>query len=187
MSGERKNVLGWDAYFMAIAILSSMRSKDPRTQVGSCIVDKNKRLLSVGYNGTVSCITDEEMPWDSLGEETNDIMHIKNTFVVHAEANALENYYGDKFRLEDGTLYVTLFPCMECTKKIVNSGIKRIVYLKMYSKKDEIMASTYMLRKANISVERFSDIVNIKSMLEQISMYFKDKLEKTIEDKTKRK
>ncbi len=157
MSGERKDCLSWDEYFMMLAISSSMRSKDPRTQVGACIVDSQNHILSVGYNGTVPGLTDEEMPWDSLGESNNDIMTIKNTFVVHAEANAIANYTGEKSRLNGSSIYVTLFPCLECTKQIITAGIKRLVYLNMYSKHNMVMASQYMMQKAGITYEQFPE------------------------------
>lgn len=161
MSGEREDYLTWDEYFMLLAITSSMRSKDPRTQVGACIA-KNNHVLSQGYNGAIPGMSDKEMPWDSLGEENNDIMNIKNTFVVHAESNAILNYRGSRDNLEGADIYVTLFPCLECTKQIITVGIKRIVYLNMYTKKDLVIASQYMLNKADVQCEQFEDIDSLK-------------------------
>lgn len=183
MSGERKNVINWDAYYMGIALFGTLRSKDPRTQVGACIVDDNHRILSVGYNGTVFGMNDVDMPWHSNGEKTNDVMNIKNTFVVHAEANALDNFYGDRFRLNGATIYVTLFPCTECTKRIINAGIKRVVYLKMYKKKDLVMSSNYMFKMANVQVEEFSDINAIKKLKNQILNEYIIKLDEFLESK----
>ncbi len=161
MSGARKDYLTWDEYFMLLAINSSMRSKDPKTQVGACIV-KDKHILSLGYNGTPPGITDDEMPWDSLGEQTNDFMNIKNTFVVHAEANSILSYNGDKKDLKDADIYVTLFPCLECTKQIITVGIKRVIYLNMYSKQDMVLASKYMLNKAHVDVNQFEEMDKLK-------------------------
>lgn len=169
MSGERIGYLTWDEYFMLLAIASSMRSKDPRTQVGACIAKEN-HVLSQGYNGTVSGMSDAEMPWNSLGEETNDIMNIKNTFVVHAEANSILNYKGDIGNLKGADIYVTLFPCLECTKQIITVGIKRIVYLDMYKKKDLVMASQYMLNKAGVQYEQFE---NMDALEEKVLKKFK--------------
>lgn len=183
MSGERKNVINWDAYYMGMALLGTLRSKDPKTQVGSCIVDDNHCILSVGYNGTVSGMSDTDMPWHSNGEKTNDVMNIKNTFVVHAEANALDHYYGDKFRLNGSTIYVTLFPCIECTKRLVNEGIKRVVYLNMYKKPDLVEASMKMFNNANVQVEEFSDIDAIKKLKNQILNEYILKLDEFLESK----
>lgn len=161
MSGKRDDYLLWDEYFMTLAIISSMRSKDPRTQVGACIA-KDNYILSQGYNGTIQGMSDEEMPWDSLGEQNNDIMKTKNTFVVHAEANAILNYGGLKDNLKGASIYVTLFPCLECTKQIITVGIKRIIYLDMYSKEDLVVASQYMLKRANVAYEQFEAKDSIK-------------------------
>lgn len=169
MSGERKDYLSWDECFMFEAIVASMRSKDPRTQVGAVIVDENNHLLSQGYNGAVKGMDDRtDMPWDSLGEQTGDIMQIKNTFVVHAEANAIQNYTGEKIRLKNAKIYVTLFPCLECTKLIITSGISKVVYLNMYSKKDTVLASKYMFNKAGVSVENFNDNNSLEKVKQKI-------------------
>ena len=100
---------------MMIAVTSSLRSKDPHNQVGACIVDKQKRILATGYNGAPPGFKDRYFPWDSKGEKTGDILKIKNTFVIHAEQNAIDNFRGNKKDLEGATLYVTWFPC-NCPK-----------------------------------------------------------------------
>lgn len=169
MSGERKDYLSWDECFMLEAIVASMRSKDPRTQVGAVIVDANNRLLSQGYNGAIKGLNDHtDMPWDSLGEENGDIMQIKNTFVVHAEANAIQNYTGEKIRLHNAKIYVTLFPCLECTKLIITSGISKVIYLNMYSKEQLVLASKYMFSKAGVEVECFADNNDIEKVKQKI-------------------
>lgn len=165
MAGKREDYISWDEYFMGIAFISSLRSKDPRTQVGACIVDKENHILSTGYNGAPLNLNDDDLPWDSLGEKNNDIMNIKNTFVCHAEANAIDNYYGNKEKLKDSTIYVTLFPCVECAKRIIQNKIKKVVYLKQYTKEDQINAATYMFEKANVKVEKFDieGLYNLKN------------------------
>lgn len=169
MPGERENYIDWESFFMYQAILASERSKDPRTQVGACIV-KDHKTLSIGYNGTVAGMDDHiDMPWHSNGEATNDIMQIKNTFVYHAEANAIDNYFGIPSMLQGSTIYVTLFPCLECTKRIIQKGIKRVVYLELYKKADQMKASMYMLEKAGVIVEKFENINQIKDTSEKIS------------------
>lgn len=169
MSGERKDYLSWDEFFMLEAIVASKRSKDPRTQVGAVIVDENNHLLSQGYNGAVRGMDDKlDMPWDSLGEDTGDIMRIKNTFVVHAEANAIQNYTGEKIRLNNSRMYVTLFPCLECTKMIITSGISKIIYLDMYSKEKLVMASRFMLNKAGVAIECFGDNNDIEKAKQKV-------------------
>ena len=128
MSEKRKSYLDWDEYFMSVAILSSLRSKDPSTQVGACIV-KDKKIMGTGYNGAPNGMNDDVFPRYRAGEETNNVYAIKNTWVVHAELNAILNSNNN---LKGSTLYVTLFPCNECAKAIAQSGIKKVVYLRTY-------------------------------------------------------
>lgn len=143
-------------YFMGIAILNSLFSRDPRTQVGSCIV-KDNIVLSEGYNKAIVGMTDEEMPWDSKGEEINDIMNIKNTFVVHAESDAIFSYDGNKSELNEAKIFITLSPCTECTKQIIRCGINEVVYLDVYKKVDLVRASNYMLNKNGIIHRQIDD------------------------------
>lgn len=114
-------ILDWKEYFMSVAYLSSLRSKDPSTQVGACIVDKNNRIISTGYNGMPNNCNDTDMPWER-GEELEN----KMLYVVHAEMNAILHSKSD---LKDCILYTTLFPCNDCTKAIIQSGITKVVYL----------------------------------------------------------
>ncbi len=155
MAGKREDYISWSEYFMGIAFISSLRSKDPRTQVGACIVDTENHILSTGYNGAPLNLNDDDLPWNSLGEENGDIMNIKNTFVCHAEANAIDNYNGNKEKLNNSTIYVTLFPCVECAKRIIQNKIKKVIFLKQYSSLEQITAANYLFEKANVEVEKF--------------------------------
>ena len=121
MSDKRKDYISWDEYFMGVAYLASLRSKDPNTQVGACIVSMDNKILSIGYNGLPNGCSDDEYPWAREGPET------KYPFVVHAELNAILNSGGR--RLDGARLYVALFPCNECAKAIIQSGIREIYYL----------------------------------------------------------
>lgn len=187
MPGKREDYISWEKAFMGVSLISSMRSKDPRTQVGACIVDKDNHILSTGYNGSPINFNDEDMPWDSKGELTNDIMKIKNTFVCHAEANAIDNFAGNKERLIGSTIYVTFFPCIECTKRIIQNKIKKVVYLRMYSDKQQIEATKYMFEKTGVEVEQF----NLKDLYEFKSEFIKsidkeiNKIEENNRDKQK--
>ena len=125
MPGKRSDVISWDEFFMRVAIAASLRSKDPKTQVGACIADTNDRILSVGYNGTPSGLDDDEFPWGT----SEDPLFDKHNYVIHAEANAILNYRGSLKDVQDGTIYVTLFPCQECAKTLVQAGIGEVVYL----------------------------------------------------------
>ena len=118
----RKDFIDWDEYFMGIALLSSMRSKDPNTQVGACIVNEDKRIVGVGYNGLPKGCNDEDFPWEREGE----FLETKYPYVCHAELNAILNSIQS---LKDCIIYVALFPCNECSKAIIQSWIKAIVYL----------------------------------------------------------
>ena len=122
---KRKDYLSWDEYFMAIAKLSAMRSKDPSTQVGACIVSEDNRILSIGYNGAPNGFNDDKFPWGREGEN----LETKYPYVCHAELNAVLNFRGTKKDLENAKIYVDLFPCNECAKIIIQSGIKQVIYL----------------------------------------------------------
>lgn len=126
LGNKRKDVLSWDESFMLHAIVASGRSKDPNSQVGACIVDKNNRILSLGYNGSPNEWDDNNFPWD---RDNEDAKTNKYPYVIHAEMNALLNYKGSNKDLEGATLYVTLFPCHECAKFLAQAGIKKIIYL----------------------------------------------------------
>ena len=121
MGGKRNDYISWDEYFMGVAALSGMRSKDPSTQVGACIVSKNNKILSMGYNGFPNGCDDDVFPWERTGEENET----KYPFVTHSELNAILNYRGGS--LEGAKIYVTLFPCNECAKAIIQAGIKTVV------------------------------------------------------------
>lgn len=122
---KRENYINWDEYFMAIAKLSEMRSKDPSTQVGACIVSNDNRILSIGYNGAPNGFDDDRFPWAREGENLNT----KYPYVCHAELNAILNYRGSKKDLENSKIYVDLFPCNECAKIIIQAGVKQVIYL----------------------------------------------------------
>ena len=125
LNKKRENYLTWDEYFMSIAKLSSMRSKDPSTQVGACIVGLDNRILSIGYNGAPNGFSDDTFPWQREG----DMLNTKYAYVCHAEMNAILNYRGTRKELENSKIYVDLFPCNECAKLIVQAGIKEVVFL----------------------------------------------------------
>ena len=122
MSDKREDYISWDEYFMGVAQLSGMRSKDPNTQVGACIVSKSNKILSMGYNGFPCGCPDDEFPWAREGQDEET----KYPYVTHAELNAILNYRGGS--LEGTKLYVSLFPCNECAKAIIQSGIECVVY-----------------------------------------------------------
>lgn len=142
---KREDYISWDEYFMGVAFLASMRSKDPSTQVGACIVDSENRILSTGYNGFPSGCSDDEFPWEREGEYSA----VKYPFVVHAELNAILNARGKN--LTGSRIYVDLFPCNECAKAIIQAGIKEVVYLSdKYEKTDSTIASKRMLTHAGV-------------------------------------
>ena len=166
MSGKREDYLSWTEYFMANAIITSARSKDPHNRVGACIV-KNNKIISSGYNGLTFGMDDDKFDWLSSGEISGIKKHIKDYYVVHAERNAILNYNGVTEDLKDSTLYVTLFPCPECTKEIIQSGIKKVIYLRMYSKKELVYISKLMFKMANVEVVEFNSNNNFtKEQLE---------------------
>ena len=144
---KRENYISWDEYFMAIAKLSAMRSKDPSTQVGACIVSQDNRILSIGYNGAPNGFDDEKFPWGRDGENLNT----KYPYVCHAEMNAILNFRGSKKDLENSKIYVDLFPCNECAKIIIQSGIKEVIYLSdKYKDAENNIASRRLFDECNV-------------------------------------
>lgn len=142
---KRDDYISWDEYFMGIALLSSMRSKDPNTQVGACIVNHNNKIMSVGYNGLPLGCSDDEFPWEREGATLNT----KYPFVCHAELNAILNHAGGN--LQGCKIYVALFPCNECAKAIIQSGIKEVVYISdKYADTDGTKASKKMFDAAGV-------------------------------------
>lgn len=157
---KRTDYINWDEYFMGVAILASHRSKDPNTQVGACIVDRDKIILSTGYNGFPYGCSDDVYPWEREGSNT------KYNYVVHAELNAILNARGRDLR--GATLYVDLFPCNECAKAIIQSGISELVYLyNKYPDSNATLASERMLKSAGIKIRR------LEANIENINISFK--------------
>ena len=145
MSDKREDYISWDEYFMGVAILSGMRSKDPSTQVGACIVSQDNKILSMGYNGFPIGCSDDDFPWTREGEPLDN----KYFYTTHSELNAILNYRGGS--LEGAKLYVSLFPCTECAKAIIQSGIKTIVYdCDKYADTPSVLASRRMLDAAGV-------------------------------------
>ena len=147
---KREGYLCWDDYFMSVALLSGKRSKDPNTQVGACIVNKNNVIESIGYNGLPKGCSDDEFPWAREG----DSLHTKYFYVTHSELNAILNYRGGS--LEGAKLYVSLFPCNECAKAIIQSGIKEVIYdCNKYEGTAAVMASMKMFDAAGVNYHKY--------------------------------
>nr|WP_177297682.1 dCMP deaminase family protein [uncultured Blautia sp.] len=148
---KRKGYISWDEYFMGVAMLSGMRSKDPNSQVGACIVSQDNKILSMGYNGFPMGCSDDEFPWAREGDE----LDTKYLYVTHSELNAILNYRGGS--LEGAKLYVSLFPCNECAKAIIQSGIKTIVYdCDKYDGTPSVVASKRMLDAAGVRYYKYN-------------------------------
>ena len=146
METKRADYISWDDYFMAVAQLSALRSKDPNTQVGACIVNKRKRIIGIGYNGFPTGCDDDHLPWAREGA----FLETKYPYVCHAEMNAITNS-SNKPELEGAAMYVSLFPCNECAKLIVQVGIKEIVYLSdKYHDSDVMIASRKILDMSGV-------------------------------------
>ncbi len=152
---KRENTLTWDEYFMGLAHLSALRSKDPNTQVGAAIVDENHRVVSVGYNGFPKGCSDDEFPWSREG----GVLASKYAFVVHAELNAILN---SPRSVSGCTIYVSLFPCNECAKAIIQSGIKKIVYESdKYAHTETTQASKKMLEAAGVELVQLENTIQL--------------------------
>ena len=141
---KRKDYISWDEYFMGIAMLAARRSKDPNTQVGCCIVSQDNIIISTGYNGMPKGCSDDEFPWNREGADT------KYPYVVHAELNAILNANGRDLR--GSRIYVALFPCNECAKAIIQSGVKEVLYL----------SDKYLGTMGNLASKRMLDAAGVK-------------------------
>ncbi len=146
---KRQDYISWDEYFMGVALLSAKRSKDPSTQVGACIVNTKNKIVGAGYNGLPMGCDDDEFPWEKQGE----FMETKYPFICHAELNAILNNIG--MDLRGCKIYTALFPCNECTKAIIQSGITEVIYLSdKYEGTDSAKASKHMLNKASVNYRK---------------------------------
>ena len=159
---KRTDYINWDEYFMGIAILAAKRSKDPNTQVGACIVSQDNIIISTGYNGMPKGCSDDEFPWDRSGDTDADT---KYPYVVHAELNAILNANGRDLR--GSRVYVALFPCNECAKAIIQSGVKEVLYLSdKYADSMSTLASKRMMMSAGVK------FTQLKTNLQSITLDF---------------
>ncbi len=148
--GKREDYISWDEYFMGVAKLSGMRSKDPNTQVGACIVSSDNKILSMGYNGFPIGCSDDEFSWSREAEGLDS----KYLYSTHSELNAILNYRGGS--LDGAILYVSLFPCNECAKAIIQAGIREVVYdSDKYGDTVSTQASKRMLSTAGVKFRKY--------------------------------
>jgi dCMP deaminase len=151
MSEKRTDYINWQEFFMGVALLSAQRSKDPSTQVGACLV-KDTKIISTGYNGFPTGCSDDLLPWKRESENGNSL-DTKYFYVVHAESNCILNARQD---IRGSTIYCTLFPCAECTKMIIQSGITKVVYMDdKYHDEPSWVASRRMLDLASVHYVQF--------------------------------
>ncbi|MES2850930.1 MAG: dCMP deaminase family protein [Bacteroidota bacterium] len=160
---KRQDYISWDEYFMGVALLSAKRSKDPSTQVGACIVNQKNKIVGAGYNGLPIGCDDNEFPWEKQG----DFLQTKYPFICHAELNAILNNIG--MDLQGCKIYTALFPCNECTKAIIQSGITEVIYLSdKYEGNDIFKASKMMLNKAGVTYRK------VKASISSLELSFKE-------------
>lgn len=163
MIKKRQDYISWDEYFMGVALLSAKRSKDPSTQVGACIVNAKNKIVGAGYNGLPIGCSDDDFPWEKKGE----FLDTKYPYICHAELNAILNNIG--MELDDCKIYTALFPCNECTKAIIQSGIKEVIYLSdKYEGNDVFIASKFMLDKAGVKYRK------VKLGLSNLTLSFRE-------------
>ena len=146
---KREDYISWNEYFMGLALLSGKRSKDPTTQVGACIIDEDKKIVGIGYNGFPLGSSDDNMPWGKQG----DFLETKYPYVVHAELNAILNSIKS---LKGCVVYVTHFPCNECAKAIIQSGIKKVIFMEdKYPDACETQVAKIIFELAKVDLEKF--------------------------------
>lgn len=161
---KRTDYISWDEYFMGVALLSAKRSKDPATQVGACIVNNKNKIVGAGYNGLPAGCDDNEFPWDKQG----DFLQTKYPYVCHAELNAILNNIG--MDLHGCRIYTALFPCNECAKAIIQSGITEVIYLSdKYNGSDTSLASRRMLDTAGVQYRK------VDAQISKIELSFEEK------------
>jgi dCMP deaminase len=161
---KRTNYISWDEYFMGVALLSAKRSKDPATQVGACIVNTKNKIVGAGYNGLPAGCDDNEFPWEKQG----DFLQTKYPYVCHAELNAILNNIG--MDLHGCRIYTALFPCNECAKAIIQSGITEVIYLSdKYDGSDTSIASKRMLDTAGVLHRK------VEALITKIELSFEEK------------
>ena len=161
MDKRTDNVLTWEEYFMGLAHLSGLRSKDPNTQVGAVIVDENNRVVSIGYNGFPSGVSDDEFPWGREG----GVLDTKYAFVVHAELNAILN---SQRSVRGCTIYVSLFPCNECAKAIIQAGISCVVYESdKYDGTEGNIASKRMFHEAGVKLVQLPYEIDVETKISE--------------------
>lgn len=147
---KRSDFINWDEYFMGIALLSAQRSKDPNSQVGACIVSTDNKILSIGYNGFPTGCSDDEISWEREGT----FAETKYPYVCHAELNAILNYTGSTLR--GSKIYVALFPCNECAKAIIQSGIKEVIYMSdKYANTDSVKISKKLFEMSKVKYSQY--------------------------------
>ena len=152
---KKQDYISWDEYFMGVAILSARRSKDPNTQVGACIVNDKNKIVGAGYNGLPMGCDDDEFPWEKQG----DFLQTKYPYICHAELNAILNNIG--MDLRGCKIYTALFPCNECAKAIIQSGITEVIYLSdKYAGSDTAKASRLMLDKAGVNCRKVNTSIS---------------------------
>ena len=144
---KRTDYISWDEYFMGVALLTAQRSKDNTSQVGACIVSRENKILSMGYNGFPTGCFDDDMPWEREGEP----LKTKYMYVCHAELNAILNHASGTGSLKGARIYTTLFPCNECAKALIQSGISQVIYYEdKYADSDSVIASKRMFDMVGI-------------------------------------
>jgi dCMP deaminase len=161
---KRKDYISWDEYFMGVALLSGRRSKDPATRVGACIVNQQNKIVGAGYNGLPIGCSDDDFPWGKQG----DFLDTKYPYVCHAELNAILNNIG--MDLHGCRIYTALFPCNECSKAIIQAGIKEVIFLSdKYDGTDVSVASKRMLDTAGVSYRK------VEAGIDKIELSFDEK------------
>lgn len=161
---KRKDYISWDEYFMGVALLSARRSKDPNTQVGACIINGQNKIVGAGYNGLPIGCDDDQFPWHKEG----DFLDTKYPYICHAELNAILNNIG--MDLKGCKIYTALFPCNECTKAIIQSGINEVIYLSdKYAGTDVSKASKLMLDRAGVTYRK------VEAKMDAITISFNEK------------
>ncbi len=160
---KRTDYISWDEYFMGVALLSACRSKDPSTQVGACIVNNQNKIVGAGYNGLPIGCDDDEFPWQKEG----GFLETKYPYVCHAELNAILNNIG--IDLHGCRIYTALFPCNECSKAIIQAGIKEVIYLSdKYKGNDVFKASRLMLEKAGVNYRK------VEASIDKLELSFRE-------------
>ncbi|KAF7710059.1 hypothetical protein HF521_008931 [Silurus meridionalis] len=153
-----------EVYFMTVALLFAKKSPDPNTKVGACIVNQEGKIVGIGYNKMPNGCENADFPWK---RGKYDDPTTKHQYVCHAELNAIVNK--TSVDVKGCTIYVTLFPCNQCARILIQSGVRNLVYLSNKRKdRPDTNVSNKLLDTAGVTCRQFTAQGDVCALLKSI-------------------